>query len=272
MAHMLVRNMKLPFMKLLLLLTSLTLVTALKSEIVIENVSDPQTANNNCAVFDDGKLIVWEEKKSGQPVVVRARYRGEARTIPSDGRGASAFAFSGATLIWGTYGKAGPGLPTTYAVWAYNFESDQVVQLSENGNFPSISGNTVVWYTKFTDQPDHLTQVMSASIESLNPVDIDLRLNPPGPYKRSKVRTITATLRLEGTGIAPAEVNLESFMLMDSIAVTGATLTRGGQVEIRFDAQEVFADLPSGISELIVKGTTTSGRVLRGSASIRIYP
>lgn len=128
--------MKLPFMKLLFLLTSLSLVTALKSEIVIENVSDPQTANSNCAVFDDGKLIVWEEKKAGEPVVVRARYRGEARTIPSDGRSAGGFAYSGATLIWGTNGKAGSALPTTFAVWAYNFESDQVVQLSEKRQFP----------------------------------------------------------------------------------------------------------------------------------------
>lgn len=113
---------------------------------------------------------------------------------------------------------------------------------------------------------------MSASIESLNPVNVDLRLNPLGAYRRSKVRTITVTLRLQGSGIAPAEVDLKSFILMDSIAVTGATLSRSGQVEIQFDAQDVFAELPSGVSELIVKGKTNSGRVLRGTASIRIYP
>lgn len=237
---------------------ALAMSLPLRSEILVENISDNSVLDTDPIILDEGRLIVWEQRSELPPRNgLMLSYRGEVRSIPYDeSQRLSELKGSGTVAVWRTEdGK----------VWAHNADSQMTVKLSDNGSGVQIVGATVVWRGHDGDP-----EIMKASVESLIPVDVGVRFSPRIIHHRVKPKSIVATINLNGTGIRTDELDLDSFRLMGTIVAQNVVIVRGGQVQIHFDTEEVLADQVTGTVVFALNGATASGRFLRGSASLRI--
>lgn len=254
---------------LLPLALSVVLAPPLAADDSTDNITNNTHEDRNPQV--SGSLIVWESQipdDASEPddFEIMARFGDELRQITDNQGDDINVRVSGTTIVWQSWDGA------DWEIWTYNADSDMILQLTDNTGDdinPSIDGNTVAWQA--FDGADF--EIASASVASLVPAEIGVRITPRSLNLRSNGNWVSASIDLGSSGIDPATVDLATIVLEGTIPAEQAKVT-GSSIKMKFDRGDLAALLAGSTGEvdLTVTGTTTGGDSLSGTDTIRVIP
>lgn len=264
------------------LTSTLTLVALLAPWGVADNITDND--------YDDikpqisGDLVVWEARipngpteppadppGEGQPepasadVELMIKYGDAIRQLTDNDTDDLNPALSGTAVVWQSFDG------NDWEIWAYEATSDAMTQLTDNDVDdinPAISGTNVVWQT-MDEGSDY--EIATASIASLIPVEIVVRITPRSLNLRSRGQWVNGSIQLRGSDIDPATIDTSSILLMDSVPAENVRVTGSG-LSMKFDRAllQGLIDASASSVEVTLSATTTDGSVLVGKDTLRV--
>lgn len=254
---------------------------ALTAQIVPENITENEYDDINPII--SGQLIVWqaqipdpeptepepEPEPEGEPepadFELMIKFGDQFRQLTDNDTDDINPKVSGDTVVWQSFDGE------DWEIWAYNAGADAMVQVTDNTTDdinPCIDGMTVVWQT-MDEGGDY--EIATASVASLVPSEVTLRVTPRSLNLRSRGRWVNASLSFDPAEVDPSSIDTSSILMLGTIPAENVRVTGTG-LSMKFD-REALAQLLSGggeSAELTVTAQTSSGELISGTDTIRI--